>query len=98
LLTVGQLDLTNECTCTFKLRNLIVPQRARQVVGVKITDKSKKGLGYHVVPPPHPLIYNAPLKHDLSNSSLEEFQQLEFEGYGPKDSKNVSTSAPIIED
>ncbi|GJU30293.1 hypothetical protein Tco_1173882 [Tanacetum coccineum] len=62
------------------------------------TDKSKKGLGYHVVPPPHPLIYNAPPKLDLSNSSLEEFQHPEFEGYGPKDSKNVSTGAPIIED
>ncbi|GJX69540.1 hypothetical protein Tco_0305267 [Tanacetum coccineum] len=64
----------------------------------QITDKSKKGLGYHVVPPPHPLIYNAPPKLDLSNSGLEEFQQPEFEGYGPKDSKNVSTGAPIIED
>ncbi|GKD13594.1 hypothetical protein Tco_1198001, partial [Tanacetum coccineum] len=64
----------------------------------QITDKSKKGLGYHAIPPPHPLIYNAPLKLDLSNSSLEEFQQLEFEGYGPKDSKNVSTGALIIKD
>ncbi|GJS08811.1 ribonuclease H-like domain-containing protein [Tanacetum coccineum] len=27
---------------------------------------------------------------DLSNSGLEEFQQSEFEGYGPKTSKNVS--------
>ncbi|GJV86166.1 ribonuclease H-like domain-containing protein [Tanacetum coccineum] len=27
---------------------------------------------------------------DLSNSGLEEFQQPEFEGYGPKTSKNVS--------
>ncbi|GKA33881.1 hypothetical protein Tco_0720310, partial [Tanacetum coccineum] len=27
---------------------------------------------------------------DLSNSSLEEFQQPEFEGYGPKTSKSVS--------
>ncbi|GKD85038.1 hypothetical protein Tco_1356192, partial [Tanacetum coccineum] len=64
----------------------------------QITDKSKKGLGYHAVPPPHPLIYNAPLKLDLSNSGLEEFQQPEFEGYGPKDSKNVSTGALIIKD
>ncbi|GJV45839.1 ribonuclease H-like domain-containing protein [Tanacetum coccineum] len=28
----------------------------------------------------------------------EEFQHPEFEGYGPKDSKNVSTGAPIIKD
>ncbi|GJW50780.1 hypothetical protein Tco_0092131 [Tanacetum coccineum] len=80
------------------LKREVVPQRARQVVGVKITDKSKKGLGYHVVPPPHPLIYNAPPKLDLSNSGLEEFQQPEFKGYRPKDSKNVSTGAPIIKD
>ncbi|GJT76359.1 hypothetical protein Tco_1043084 [Tanacetum coccineum] len=64
----------------------------------QITDKSKKDLGYHDVPPPHPLIYNAPTKLDLSNSGLEEFQHLEFEGYEPKDSKNVSIGAPIIED
>ncbi|GJS60303.1 putative ribonuclease H-like domain-containing protein [Tanacetum coccineum] len=32
----------------------------------------------------------SPLNFDLSNSSLEEFQQPEFEGYGPKTSKSVS--------
>ncbi|GKB51592.1 hypothetical protein Tco_0902345, partial [Tanacetum coccineum] len=32
------------------------------------TDRSKKGLGYNVVPPPHPLIYNRPTKLDLSYS------------------------------
>nr|GEZ68823.1 hypothetical protein [Tanacetum cinerariifolium] len=32
----------------------------------------------------------SPLKLDLSNSRLEEFQQLEFEGYGPKTSKSIS--------
>nr|GEW50720.1 ribonuclease H-like domain-containing protein [Tanacetum cinerariifolium] len=31
-----------------------------------------------------------PLKLELSNSGLEEFQQPEFEGYGPKTSKSVS--------
>ncbi|GJZ25293.1 ribonuclease H-like domain-containing protein [Tanacetum coccineum] len=31
-----------------------------QLLGSQITDKSKKGLGYSVVPPPHPLIYNRP--------------------------------------
>ncbi|GJY35482.1 hypothetical protein Tco_0420860 [Tanacetum coccineum] len=65
---------------------------------VKQEKEVKKGLGYHVVPPPHLLIYNAPPKHDLSNSGLEEFQWPKFEGYGPKDSKNVSTDAPIIKD
>ncbi|GJX91845.1 uncharacterized mitochondrial protein-like protein [Tanacetum coccineum] len=32
----------------------------------------------------------SPPNLDLSNSGLEEFQQPEFEGYGPKSSKNVS--------
>ncbi|GKB91986.1 ribonuclease H-like domain-containing protein, partial [Tanacetum coccineum] len=32
----------------------------------------------------------SPLKFDLSYSGLEEFQQPEFEGYGPKPSKSVS--------
>ncbi|GJU61470.1 hypothetical protein Tco_1243305 [Tanacetum coccineum] len=32
----------------------------------------------------------SPPKFDLSNSGLEEFQQSEFEGYGPKTSKSVS--------
>ncbi|GJV27944.1 hypothetical protein Tco_1384392 [Tanacetum coccineum] len=33
--------------------------------------KIKKGLGYNVVPPPHPLIYNRPKKLDLSYSGLD---------------------------
>ncbi|GJR82041.1 putative ribonuclease H-like domain-containing protein [Tanacetum coccineum] len=37
----------------------------------------------------HPRAYLHPPTIDLSNSSLEEFQQLEFEGYGPKASKSV---------
>ncbi|GJW90076.1 putative ribonuclease H-like domain-containing protein [Tanacetum coccineum] len=40
----------------------------------QITDKSKKGLGYNVVPPPHPLIYNRPKKLDMSYSGLDEFK------------------------
>nr|GFC92153.1 hypothetical protein [Tanacetum cinerariifolium] len=32
----------------------------------------------------------APPKLDLSNSGLEELQQPEFEGYGPKTSNSVS--------
>nr|GFD05762.1 hypothetical protein [Tanacetum cinerariifolium] len=31
----------------------------------------------------------SPSKLDLSNSDLEEFQQPEFEGYGPKTSNSV---------
>ncbi|GJY55618.1 hypothetical protein Tco_0454733 [Tanacetum coccineum] len=56
----------------------------------KITDKSKKGLGYSAVPPPHPLIYNRPKKLDLSYSGLDEFKEPEVKGYGPKNSKQES--------
>ncbi|GJV72400.1 hypothetical protein Tco_1492395 [Tanacetum coccineum] len=58
----------------------------------QIPDKSRKGLGfvsYNVVPPPPTGLFSPP-NLDLSNSGLEEFQQPEFEGYGPKTSKNVS--------
>ncbi|GJZ65389.1 ribonuclease H-like domain-containing protein, partial [Tanacetum coccineum] len=41
----------------------------------------------------------SPLNLDLSNSSLEKFQQPEFKGYGPKTSKNVceDTSNKVME-
>ncbi|GJU11043.1 putative ribonuclease H-like domain-containing protein [Tanacetum coccineum] len=55
----------------------------------QITDKSKKGLGYSAVPPPHPLIYNRPKKLDLSYSGLYEFKEPEFKGSGSKN-KQVS--------
>ncbi|GKE42481.1 hypothetical protein Tco_1469765, partial [Tanacetum coccineum] len=58
----------------------------------QIPDKSRKGLGfvsYNVVPPPPTGLFSPP-NLDLSNSGLEEFQQPEFEGYGPKTSKSVS--------
>ncbi|GJS98478.1 retrovirus-related pol polyprotein from transposon TNT 1-94 [Tanacetum coccineum] len=57
-----------------------------QLLGSQITDKSKKGLGYSPVPLPHPLIYNRPKKLDLSYSSLAEFKEPEFKGYGPENS------------
>ncbi|GKB91196.1 putative ribonuclease H-like domain-containing protein [Tanacetum coccineum] len=63
-----------------------------KLIGSQITDKSRKGVGfvsYNVVPPPHTGLFLPP-KFDLSNSGLEEFQQPEFEGYGPKTSKSVS--------
>ncbi|GKE77993.1 ribonuclease H-like domain-containing protein, partial [Tanacetum coccineum] len=59
-------------------------------LGSQITDKSKKGLRYSVVPPPHPLIYNRPNKLDLSYSSLDEFKEPEFKGYGTENSKKES--------
>ncbi|GJY73903.1 putative ribonuclease H-like domain-containing protein [Tanacetum coccineum] len=62
-----------------------------KLLGSQITDKRKKGLGYHVVLPPHPLIYNAPTKLDLSYSGLDEFKEPEFQSYGTRDSKQEST-------
>ncbi|GKA38154.1 hypothetical protein Tco_0730705 [Tanacetum coccineum] len=56
----------------------------------QITDKSKNGLGYSDVPPPHPLIYNRPKKLDLSYSGLDEFKEPEFKGYGSEVSKKES--------
>ncbi|GJU62951.1 putative ribonuclease H-like domain-containing protein [Tanacetum coccineum] len=61
-----------------------------QLLKSRITDKSKKGLGYSAVPSPHPLIYNRPNKLDLSYSSLNEFKELEFKGYGLENSKQES--------
>ncbi|GJS13155.1 hypothetical protein Tco_0407627 [Tanacetum coccineum] len=40
-----------------------------------ITDKSKKGIGYNVIPSPHPLILNRPTTLDLPYSGLEEFKE-----------------------
>ncbi|GKF01663.1 hypothetical protein Tco_0028586 [Tanacetum coccineum] len=56
----------------------------------QITDKSKKGLGYNDVLPPHPLIYNRPKKLDLSYAGLDEFKEPEFKSYGYEDSKKES--------
>ncbi|GJV35308.1 hypothetical protein Tco_1407785 [Tanacetum coccineum] len=63
-----------------------------KLIGSQIPDKSRKGMGfvsYNDVPPPPTGLFS-PLNLDLFNSGLEEFQQPEFEGYGPKTSKNVS--------
>ncbi|GJS08392.1 ribonuclease H-like domain-containing protein [Tanacetum coccineum] len=57
----------------------------------QISDNSRKGVGfvsYNVVPPP-PIGLFAPPTIDLSNSDLEEFQQPEFKGYGPKTNNSV---------
>ncbi|GJS01190.1 ribonuclease H-like domain-containing protein [Tanacetum coccineum] len=81
-----------------------------KLIGSQITDKSRKGVGfvsYNVVPPPHTGLFSPP-NLDLSYSGLEEFQQPEFEGYGPKTSKSVSEDisnevrespdAPLVEE
>ncbi|GJR10864.1 hypothetical protein Tco_0793516 [Tanacetum coccineum] len=58
----------------------------------QVTDKSKKGVGYHAVPSPHPLILNRPTTLDLSYSGLEEFKEPEINEYGPRDSSLKSTT------
>nr|GEY15586.1 hypothetical protein [Tanacetum cinerariifolium] len=60
-------------------------------VGIKYLITVKKSVGfvsYNVVSPP-PTGLLSPPKLDLSNSSLEEFQQSKIEGYGPKTSNSV---------
>ncbi|GJU82740.1 hypothetical protein Tco_1285105 [Tanacetum coccineum] len=62
-----------------------------KLIWSQISDNSRKGVGfvsYNAVPP-LPTGLFAPPTIDLSNSGLEEFQQPEFEGYGPKASKSV---------
>ncbi|GJU93955.1 ribonuclease H-like domain-containing protein [Tanacetum coccineum] len=63
-----------------------------KLIGSQITNNSRKGVGfvsYNAVPPPPTGLFSPPTL-DLSNSGLVEFQQPEFEGYGPKTSKSVS--------
>ncbi|GJS61264.1 ribonuclease H-like domain-containing protein [Tanacetum coccineum] len=63
----------------------------------QITDKSKKGLGYNVVPPPHPLIYNRPKKLDLSYSGLDEFKDPKFKSYGSEDKQVSKDTSSFVE-
>ncbi|GJS10085.1 putative ribonuclease H-like domain-containing protein [Tanacetum coccineum] len=63
----------------------------------QITDKSKKGLGYNVVPLPHPLIYNRPKKLDLSYSGLDEFKEPEFKSYGSEDKQVSKDTSSFVE-
>ncbi|GJR47743.1 putative ribonuclease H-like domain-containing protein [Tanacetum coccineum] len=68
-----------------------------KLLGSQITDKSKKGLGYNVVPPPHPLIYNRPKKLDLSYSGLDEFKDPEFKSYGSEDKQVSEDTSSFVE-
>ncbi|GJR10129.1 hypothetical protein Tco_0792781 [Tanacetum coccineum] len=65
-----------------------------ELLASQITDKTKKGFGYNVVPSPHPLILitkHRPL--DLSYSGLEEFKEPEVKEYGPRDSSLKPTTS-----
>ncbi|GJT82806.1 hypothetical protein Tco_1057148 [Tanacetum coccineum] len=54
-----------------------------KLIGCQISDNNRKGVGYNVVAPPPTGLF-APPSIDFSNSSLEEFKQSEFKGYGVK--------------
>ncbi|GJW92173.1 putative ribonuclease H-like domain-containing protein [Tanacetum coccineum] len=68
-----------------------------KLLGSQITDKSRKGLGYSAVPPPHPLIYNRPKKLDLSYSGLDEFKEPEFKAYGSEDKQVSKDTSSFVE-
>ncbi|GJT76330.1 hypothetical protein Tco_1043055, partial [Tanacetum coccineum] len=68
-----------------------------KLLGSQITNKSKKGLGYNVVPPPHPLIYNQPKKLDLSYSGLDEFKDPEFKSYGSEEKQVSKDTSSFVE-
>ncbi|GJU70747.1 putative ribonuclease H-like domain-containing protein [Tanacetum coccineum] len=83
--------LKREVACKdYEINVLKTSKDLDKLLGSQITDKSKKGLGYNVVPPPYPLIYNRPKKLDLSYSGLDEFKDPEFKSYGSEDSKQES--------
>ncbi|GJS02902.1 putative ribonuclease H-like domain-containing protein [Tanacetum coccineum] len=83
--------LKKEVACKdYEINVLKTSKDLDKLLGSQITDKSKKGLGYNVVPPPHPLIYNRHKKLDLSYSGLDEFKELGFKSYGYENSKQES--------
>ncbi|GJY34784.1 putative ribonuclease H-like domain-containing protein [Tanacetum coccineum] len=59
-----------------------------KLIGSQISNNSRKAVGYNAIPPPPTCLFTPPTI-DLSNSGIEEFQQPEFKGYGPKASKSV---------
>ncbi|GJZ93678.1 putative ribonuclease H-like domain-containing protein [Tanacetum coccineum] len=85
--SLGHISISNTCGKFIRFKVVI----KNKLLESQITDKSKKGLGYNVVSPPHPLIYNRPTKLDLSYSGLDEFKEPEFKGYGPRDIMLKST-------
>ncbi|GJU99450.1 hypothetical protein Tco_1328721 [Tanacetum coccineum] len=58
----------------------------------QITDKSKKGVGYHVVPSPHPLILNRPTPLDLSYSEYKNSKENTGMTHGTTSYDNSETS------
>ncbi|GKA25751.1 hypothetical protein Tco_0711860 [Tanacetum coccineum] len=70
-------------------------KRGLSILEAQVTGQEQKGFFWlHSVtnPSPHPLILNRPTPLDLSYSGLEEFQQPEVNGYGPRDSSLKPTT------
>ncbi|GKE04343.1 hypothetical protein Tco_1396361, partial [Tanacetum coccineum] len=63
----------------------------------QIINKSKKGLGYNIVPPLHPLIYNRPKKLDLSYSGLDEFKEPEFKSCSSTNKQVSKDTSSFVE-
>ncbi|GKA48959.1 hypothetical protein Tco_0741917, partial [Tanacetum coccineum] len=78
-----------------------------KLIGSQVVDNCKKGLGYNIVPPPPTGLFAHPT-FNLSHSSVENFKEHEFVGYGVKVDKIVfensyveikkTPDAPIIKD
>ncbi|GJT34003.1 copia protein [Tanacetum coccineum] len=73
-----------------------------QLLASQITDKSKRGFGYNVVPSPHPLILNRPTPLDLSYSDKDWKEKFfcpanQVREEEPKKARE-NNDAPIIED
>ncbi|GJT00955.1 putative ribonuclease H-like domain-containing protein [Tanacetum coccineum] len=72
-----------------------------KLLASQITDKSKKGLGYHVVVPPHPLSLNAPTKLDLSYSDISKENtddSLEKEQVSNNENSSVESLTNVVKE
>nr|GEX75231.1 retrovirus-related Pol polyprotein from transposon TNT 1-94 [Tanacetum cinerariifolium] len=90
-----QLALLSMRTRKFFLENWECKQSRNQDSRNKNQDSSRRTVNVKEIASKEMVAINgaglfSPSKLDLSNSGLEEFQQPEFEGYGPKTSNSVS--------
>ena len=66
------------------------------ILDQQILDKSRKGLGYHAVEPPHSLMLNKPKELDLSYSGLEPFKQPEILSYDMTNIESNDKEDPVV--
>nr|GEW88433.1 hypothetical protein [Tanacetum cinerariifolium] len=68
-----------------------------KLIGIRITDKSKRGLGYvsyNDIPPPHTGRFS-PSKNDLSHTGLPEFTEPSVESYRVKPIEVVTQTSSV---